>query len=345
MELTHIVKTFHHRYPQRILTVESHTQGEPTRLLVGGVDPLPGETMRDKCDFFRKHHDAVRLLLTREPRGHRGILAAVVTEPVNPDSSFGVFYMDAKRYPFLCGHATIGAVATLVKLGALDLADGRHTLVIDTPSGPLKARTEVKDGAAASVSIQMVPSFVYAEDRPLVVPGLGKISVDLVCVGGFFVMIDAARWGLDLDSEPSGRIISLGMAAIDAANTAFTVRHPERPEVSTVDVTEFYAGRPGKSASGKSAVIYGESHIDRSPCGTGTTAKMTLLHHRKALALDQPYTNTGYLGTTFFGRLVKTAKVGPLDAVVGEITGDAQITGTCEFVVDPADPFPEGFLI
>jgi proline racemase len=345
MDLSQIGKAIHSRYPHRIVTVESHTQGEPTRLLVGGVGPLPGKTMKDKCDFFRKNHDAIRLLLTREPRGHRGILAAVVTEPVNPESAFGLFYMDAKRYPFLCGHATIGAVATLVRLGALDLADGVHTLVVDTPSGPLNARTEVADGAAAAVSIQMVPSFVYAEDRPLTVPGLGEISVDLVCVGGFFVMIDAARAGLDLDTEPSGRIISIGMAAIDAANAAFTVRHPERPEVSTVDVTEFYAGRPGKSTGGKSAVIYGESHMDRSPCGTGTTAKMTLLHHRGELALDELYTNTGYLGTTFSGRLVKTAKVGPLDAVVGEITGDAQITGICEFVVDPADPFPEGFLL
>ncbi len=345
MELTKIGKAFHSRYPNRIVTVESHTQGEPTRLLVHGIGPLPGETMKDKCDYFREHHDSIRLLLTREPRGHRGILSAVVTEPVNPESAFGLFYMDARRYPFLCGHATIGAVATLVRLGALDLADGVHTLLVDTPSGPLEARTEVKDGAAAAVSIQMVPSFVYAENRSLPVPGLGEISVDLVCVGGFFVMIDAVRAGIDLDSEPSGRIISLGMAAIDAANSAFSVRHPERPEVSTVDVTEFYTKRPGKTAAGKSAVIYGEAHMDRSPCGTGTTAKMTLLHHRGKLALDQPYTNTGRLGTTFSGRLVKTAKVGPLDAVVGEITGNAQVTGICEFVVDPADPFPEGFLI
>ncbi|MGD8369018.1 MAG: proline racemase family protein [Desulfobacterales bacterium] len=345
MELTEIGNAFHSRYPIRVLTVESHTQGEPTRLLVDGVGPIPGETMKDKCDYFKEYHDSIRLLLTREPRGHRGILAAVVTEPVNPESAFGLFYMDARRYPFLCGHATIGAVATLVRIGVLDLSDGVHNLVVDTPSGPLEARTEVKGGAAAAVSIRMVPSFVYAEDRPLAVPGLGEISVDLVCVGGFFVMIDAARAGLDLESEPSGRIISLGMAAIDAANAAFSVRHPERPEVSTVDVTEFYTERPGKAAAGKSAVIYGESHMDRSPCGTGTTAKMTLLHHRGELALDQTYTNTGYLGTTFSGRLVQTAKVGPIDAVVGEITGNAQITGICEFVVDPDDPFPEGFLI
>jgi proline racemase len=314
-------------------------------LLVDGVGPLPGTTMKEKCDHFKAHFDAVRLLLTREPRGHRGIMAAVVTEPVNPESDFGLFYMDARRYPYLCGHATIGAVATLIRLGALELADGRHTVVVDTPSGPLEARTEVAGGVAASVSIRMVPSFVYAEDQPLTVPGLGEISVDLVCVGGFFVMIDADRAGIDLHTEPSGRIISLGMAAIDAANAAFTVRHPQRPEVSTVDVTEFYTEHTGKEAGGKSAVIYGESHMDRSPCGTGTAAKMTLLQQKGRLGIGQSYTNTGYLGTTFSGRLVKTATVGGLPAVVGEITGDAQITGICEFVVDPDDPFPQGFLI
>ena len=345
MQLSNIQKAFQRQYPNRIVTVESHTQGEPTRLLVGGVGPLAGETMKDKCDHFKRHFDSIRLLLTREPRGHRGIMAAVVTAPVNPGSSFGLFYMDARRYPYLCGHATIGAVASLVKLGVLNLADGLHTVVVDTPSGPLAARTEVAKGAATSISIRMVPSFVYADNRPLTVPGLGEIPVDLVCVGGFFVMIDADQAGLDLRTEPSGRIISLGMAAIEAANAAFTVRHPERPEVSTVDVTEFHARHGGKKAAGISAVIYGESHMDRSPCGTGTTAKMTLLHHRGKLAVNQPYTNTGYLGTTFSGRLVETTTVGDSPAVVGEITGNAQITGISEFVVDPDDPFPEGFLI
>jgi proline racemase len=345
MELTKIGKAFYDRYPRRLVTIESHTQGEPTRMLVDGFGSLPGATMKDKCDHFKTHLDSIRLLLTREPRGHRGIMAAVVTAPVNPGSSFGLFYMDARRYPYLCGHATIGAVASLLKLGVLNLADGLHTVVVDTPSGPLAARTEVVDGTAASVSIRMVPSFVYADSRPLTVPGLGEIPVDLVCVGGFFVMIDADRAGLDLGTEPSGRIVSLGMAAIEAANAAFTVVHPERPEVSTVDVAEFHAKDAGKETAGKSAVIYGESHMDRSPCGTGTTAKMTLLHHRRELAVNQPYTNTGCLGTTFTGKVVETTTVGTLPAVVGEITGNAQITGISEFVVDPDDPFPEGFLI
>ncbi len=336
---------FRGRFEKRIVTVDSHTQGEATRLLVDGVGPLPGKTMKAKCDYFKEHFDSVRLLLTREPRGHRGMLAAVVTEPVTADGSFGLFYMDARRYPYLCGHATIGAVATLVRLGVLDLQDGVHRIVVDTPSGPVEARTEVANKRAVSVSIRMVPSFVYAENRAITVPGLGEIPVDLVCVGGFFAMIDARRVGLDLFAESGARLIELGMAAIDAANDALTVAHPERPEVCTVDVTEFYTDIPGEQNAGKSAVIYGESHMDRSPCGTGTTAKMTLLHRRGKLALGESYTNTGHLGTVFSGRLIETTTVGDLAAVVGEVTGNAQVTGIAEFVVDPDDPFPQGFLI
>ncbi len=345
MDLSRIINTFHQRFPDRILVVDSHTQGEATRLVVGGVGPLPGKTMTEKCEYFQTHFDSIRLLLTREPRGHRDLLAAVVTEPVSPDGDFGLFYMDARRYPYLCGHATIGAVATLVELGRLPAEDGEKTFVVDTPSGPLEARTRIQNGSAMSVSIRMVPSFVYAVDRVVEVPELGRISVDLVCVGGFFAMVDAGRAGIDLATETGQRLISLGMAVIDAANAAFAVRHPERPEVCTVDVAEFYTEFPGRKFSGKSAVIYGESHIDRSPCGTGTTAKMTLLHHRDRLSLHQIYQNAGLLDTVFTGRLVEETTVGDLPAVIGEVSGSAQITGTSEFVVDPNDPFPEGFLI
>ena len=282
LRLDSIEKGFLNRYRDRIVTIDSHTQGEPTRLLVGGIGMLPGETMQAKKEYFETHFDSVRRLLTREPRGHRGIMAAVVTEPVSPNGAFGLFYMDARRYPYLCGHATIGAVATLIEIGALETGDGDTVVTVDTPSGPLDAHTRVRDGRVSSVAIDMVPSFVFDTDRELDVPGFGRVSVDLVCVGGFFAMVSARSVGIDLVPANSHRLIPLGMAVIEAANRACEVYHPQRPEVRSVDVTEFYDQDP-EMGIGKSAVIYGESHMDRSPCGTGTTAKMTLLHHRKKL--------------------------------------------------------------
>jgi len=344
LNLDRIPDGFHDRYPDRIVTVDSHTQGEPTRLLIEGLGPLPGTTMKDKRDYFESRFDDVRMLLTREPRGHRGIMAAVVTEPVSPRGRFGLFYMDARRYPYLCGHATIGAVATLVEAGALEVGEGEQVITVDTPSGPMDAHTRIRAGRVTSVAIDMVPSFVFDTGRELTVEGYGRIPVDLVCVGGFFAMVSARTLGLDLVPANKQQLISLGMAVIEAANRDFEVHHPERPEVNTVDVTEFYDEDP-RTGTGRGMVIYGESHMDRSPCGTGTTAKMTLLHHKGKLKPGEAYRNAGPLGTMFEGRIVRTQPIGPFRGIVGQIRGTAQITGYHQFVLDAHDPFPKGFLM
>jgi len=344
LALEGLEKGFSERYGDRIVTIDSYTQGEPTRLLVGGVGSLPGRTMNDKQGYFEARFDSVRKLLTREPRGHRGIMAAVVTEPVSDHGTFGLFYMDARRYPFLCGHATIGAVATLIEVGALKAEEGDTVITVDTPSGPLDAHTRIRKGHVESVAIDMVPSFVLETNHSIDVPGFGTVPVDLVCVGGFFAMVSARKIGIDLVPANRGRLVSLGMDIIEAANRSVDVIHPERPEVTTVDVTEFYDEDP-QTGNGRGVVIYGESHMDRSPCGTGTTAKMTLLHHHGKLAPGGTYRNAGPLGTVFEGRIVKKVAIGELDGIVGQIRGNAQITGYHQFVVDDADPFPEGFLL
>jgi proline racemase len=253
--------------------------------------------------------------------------------------------MDARRYPYLCGHATIGAVTTLIEAGAVEAVEPETIVVVDTPSGPMETKARVQDGKVEWVAMRVVPSFVHGENLPLDVPELGRISVDTVCVGGFFAMVSAEGVGLILKPENASQLIDLGMAIIDAANEQLTVRHPTRPEVTTVDVTEFYGLAGHESGQGVSAVVYGESHIDRSPCGTGTSAKMTLLHHRGLLSLNEPFINAGVLGTTFEGRLVAETAVGDLPAVVPEVRGSAQVTGVHQFVVDPRDPFPRGFLL
>ena len=332
------------RYPDRIVTIDSHTQGEPTRLLIGGVGKLPGSTMKAKREYFEARHDQIRLLLTREPRGHRGIMAAVVTEPVSRGGRFGLFYMDARRYPYLCGHATIGAVASLLETGAIEMTEGDSIITVDTPSGPLDAHTRVKEGRVASVAIEMVPSFVFDTGCKIAVDGFGQVTVDLACVGGFFALVSARSIGIDLLPENSHRLIPLGMAIIDAANRDLKVYHPERPEVNTVDVTEFYE-TDGETGTGRSVVIYGESNMDRSPCGTGTTARMTLLHHQGKLNAGGTYTNAGPLGTQFEGSIVRTQPIGKFTGIVGLVRGSAQITGYHQFVLDAVDPFKEGYLL
>jgi proline racemase len=335
---------FLERYSDHILTIDSHTQGEPTRLLISDSWDLHGTTMKEKRADFQARYDHLRLLLTQEPRGHRDMFAAAVVEPVSPSSRFGLIYMDAERYPYLCGHATIGAVTTLIETGIIEAREGRSTVTIDSPSGQLEAMTIVKNGKVESVALDMVPSFVMAHGRELEITGYGKIPVDLVCVGGVFAMVSASVVDIRLVAENSRKLVDLGMQIIAEANNYFEIVHPERPEVKTVDVTEFYDGDPA-SGEGTSVVVYGKSHMDRSPCGTGTTAKMTLLHQRGHLDLDQPYRNRSPLGTWFEGRIIGTCRIGSFQGIRARVSGSAHITGLHRFVLDDQDPFPEGFLL
>jgi proline racemase len=345
MDAQRIIDGFNRLWPDAIVTVDSHTAGEPTRLIVGGLAPVPGETMRAKREYFRQHFDAVRLRLTREPRGHRDMVAAAVTEPVSPDAAFGLLYMDARRYPFLCGHATIGAVTTLIETGGLPTAAAEQTLVVDTPSGPLAVRVSSRQGRVEAVAVRTVPAFVYATDQELEVAGWGRIVVDVVCIGGFLVLVDAAQLDIPLQGSEARRLADLGMALTEAANRQLAVAHPTRPEVTTVDGAEFYDAAQHGRGQGRNVVVYGEAHVDRSPCGTGTAAKMTLLHHGGRLAKDEPFINAGPLGTSFTARIVEETRVGRLPAVVVEISGSAHITGLHRFGLDSRDPFPGGFLL
>ena len=340
-----IEKAFRERYPDRIITIDSHIAGEPARLIVGGMDPLPGATMQNKREYFMAHYDHIRLLLTREPRGHRDMFAACVTEPVTSGARFGLIYMDARRYPYLCGHATMGAVMTMIEAGVIDPDGDDMEVIVDTPSGPMQATAYMHNGRVESVAIRMVPSFVYRDNETLSVSEFGQLKVATVCVGGFFVMVSTDQIGLDFSPPNRPRLKKLGMKLIHEANQQLTVRHPTRPEVKTVDVTEFYDPSSDAQGNGKGMVILGEGHMDRSPCGTGTAAKMTLLHHRGQFGVGDTYMNTSPLGTTFQGRLLEETRLGDTIAVVAEVRGSAYVTGVHDFIIDSKDPFQEGFLL
>jgi proline racemase len=337
------------RLGDQLITVDSHTAGEPTRLVVGGLPALPGETINDKRLFVQENLDRVRLLLTQEPRGHRDIFGAIATPPVSPEGDFGLIFMDAKRYPYMCGHGTIGAVSTFIEMGWLPVEEGEREklVVVDTPSGIVHAQARLDhrpDGRVRveSVAIQIEAAFVHKIDQPVDVPGIGVLKVDVVCVGGYFAMVSADQIDIPLKASRAKDLADLGMAIIEASNRQLTIQHPIREFVNTIDVTEFYT--PATSPQTCNAVIYGESHVDRSPCGTGTSAKMALLHHHGLMAVGDTLSNHGLLGTTFEGRIVKEVTVGDFPAIVPEIRGSAHITGLHRFVVADDDPFPQGFL-
>ncbi|HIC88487.1 MAG TPA: hypothetical protein EYP04_03670, partial [Anaerolineae bacterium] len=336
-----------------IMTVDSHTAGESTRLVVSGLPSIPGETINDKRLYIAEHLDHVRLLLTREPRGHRDMFGAIVTEPVSEEADFGLVFMDARRFPYMCGHGIIGAVTTFIEMGWLSVQEAETVVVVDTPSGPVRSlarvRTSDPNGPGErlrvdSVAFQMESAFALSLNQPLEVPGLGRLTVDVSFAGGFFVMVTAEQLGLALTPDNAPELAHWGMAIIEASNRQLRVQHPTRRYINTIDVVEFYDPSGHPQAQGKNFVVLGEGHVDRSPCGTGTSAKMALLHQRGELAVGQVFVNEGLLGTTFEGRIVRETAVGNLPAIVPEIQGTAYLTGLHHFVLMPDDPFPRGFL-
>ena len=333
-------------FGQTIMTVDSHTAGERTRLIVGGVPAPAGDTMAAKLKDFRARCDPLRRRLLHEPRGDGKLLAALVTAPVSPQAAFGLVYMDGRRYPYLCGHATIGAVATFIQAGWIAAEAPETAVVVDTPSGPMATRARIEGGRVVSVAFRAVPSFVQTTGQVLRLPDIGPLKVETVCVGGFFVMVSADQLPVPLDVRRHGpRLADLGMAIIAAANAQLTVRHPLRPEVRTVDVVKFYDARGHRDAVGHGVVVYGEGQIDRSPCGTGTAAICTLLHHRGELAVGQSFASLSPIDTRFTARIVAETRIGDVPGVEVEIEGAAHITGIHRFVLDPDDPLPEGFLL
>lgn len=315
------------------VTVDSHTAGEPTRLLVSGLGDLPGATMAERRARLMAERDDVRRLLIHEPRGHGGMVGAVLTPPERADSDFGLIYIDTRRYLYLCGHATIGAVTALVEAGALS---PKPVYRIDTPSTRLTARATIEAGRVTAVELEAAWARVHATGVVLDVRGAGPMRVDLVLAGGFFAMVDAPN--RDLTVANGAELVDLGMRVLEAADAQVEVSDPDLPHVRTVDAVSFHT-------RGRNAIIYGEGHLDRSPCGTGTCAKLALLHHRGRLEIGATLENRGPLGTTFVGRVVRALHVGGGPAIVPAVRGSAHVTGVHRFVVAPDDPFPAGFLV
>jgi proline racemase len=326
---------------------------------VGGPQPIPGETINDKRLYLAENQDDVRLRVTQEPRGHRDMFASILTEPESENAAFGLVYMDARRYPYLCGHATIAAVSTLIELGVIEAQSPETSVVVDTPSGPWQTVAHVRKNSGAdgrrylvdAVAIQPELAFAYLLDQPLDVPGLGRIQVDVSYTGGFFVMVNAEQIGLDLTLDNAHQLARLGMEIIEAGNAQIKVQHPQREYINTIDVVELFDARGHGEQRGKNFVVLGEGHVDRSPCGTGTCAKLALLHRRGELDIGQMFVNEGLLGTTFDARIVREITIdGPgsrpdFPAIIPEVSGRSHITGIQHFVLTPEDPFPEGFLL
>lgn len=324
--------------------VDSHTEGMPTRVVTGGVGVLPGATMAERRLRFIAEMDHIRTLLMYEPRGHSAMSGAILQPPTRPDADYGVLYIEVSGCLPMCGHGTIGVATVLVETGMVEVVEPVTTIRLDTPAGLVVADVRVEDGAATAVTITNVPSFSAGLARAVKVPEFGEVVYDLAYGGNYYAILPIASVGLPFDRSYKQRILDAGLAIMEAINEQDEPVHPLDDGIRGCHHVQFVA--PGSDARhSRHAMAIHPGWFDRSPCGTGTSARMAQLHARGELALGTDFVNESFIGTRFVGRLVEETEVAGLPAVVPTITGRAWITGTAQYFIDPRDPFPEGFLL
>ena len=332
---------------RRVLhTVESHTEGMPTRVVTGGVGVIPGETMFDRRRWFMANSDGLRKLLMNEPRGHAAMSGAILQPPTRPDADVGVLYIEVSGCLPMCGHGTIGVATVLVETGMVEVAEPVTTIRLDTPAGLVTVDVQVSEGRATAVTLTNVPSFVSEMDGVVDVKGFGEVRYDMAFGGNFYAILPLESLGLPFDRSRKQEILDAGLAVMDAVNTQRRPAHPDNPEIDTCHHVQLVA--PGSDARySRHAMVIHPGWFDRSPCGTGTSARVAQLYARGQLGLGADFVNESFIGTHFVGRAVRETHVGPasapVPAVVPTITGRAWITGTAQYHLDPGDPFPEGF--
>ena len=330
---------------QRVFhAVDSHTEGMPTRVIVGGVGVLPGETMEERRQWFMANSDHIRTLLMNEPRGHSAMSGAILQPPTRADADFGVLYIEVSGCLPMCGHGTIGVATVLVETGMVPVVEPVTTIRLDTPAGLVIADVAVADGHAERVTIRNVPSFVVGLDRTVEVPGYGQVSYDLAFGGNFYAIVSLESLGLPFDRARKDDLLAAGLAIMAAIDEADAPQHPVDPTIRGCH--HVYLEAPGSTARhSRHAMAIHPGWFDRSPCGTGTSARMAQLHARGLLPLETDFVNESYIGTSFTGRLVEETSVAGIPAVVPTITGRAWVTGTAQYMLDPSDPFPRGFVL
>ncbi len=330
---------------QRITTLDVHAAGEPLRVVIGGFPKLFGETILAQRRHAREVHDALRTALMWEPRGHADMYGCLLTPPTSPGADFGVLFTHNAGYSTMCGHGIIAVTTAVLETGILPMRSPETTVHIDTPAGLVTARARVDGGRVTSVRFRNVPSFVLSRDETFDVPGLGTVRVDIAFCGAFYAFVTAADAGLTCTPKDVGRLIETGMAIKRAVIAARPIPHPFEPDLGFLYGTIFVGPPLGAGAHSRNVCIFAEGEVDRSPTGTGVSARMALHHSRGEVGIGEPLVIESVIGTRFTGRILEVTRFGPHEAVVPKVEGRAFLTGRHTFWIDPQDPLAAGFLL
>lgn len=333
------------KFSRTIQAIDSHTAGEATRIVVGGIPNIKGNTMPEKKQYLEDHLDHIRTAIMLEPRGHNEMFGSVMTQPCDPDADFGIIFMDGGGYLNMCGHGSIGAMTVAVETGVVPMEEPVTKVVMEAPAGIIKGDVKVENGKVQSVSIFNVPAFLYKRDQEVELPGVGKVKFDISFGGSFFAIVHASQLGLKIEPKNAAKLTDLAMELRDIINRDIEIQHPTLEHIKTVDLVEIWDEPTNPKATYKNVVIFGQGQVDRSPCGTGTSAKLATLHAKGELKEGEKFVYESILGTLFEGEIVGTTKVGEFDAVLPKITGSAYMTGFNNFLIDEDDPVKYGFIL
>jgi proline racemase len=345
------------RLSRMIQAVDAHACGEPGRVIVGGVLDVPGSTMFEKMQFLQNQADGLRKLMLREPRGYPAANCNLILPATHPEAAAGYVIMEQTEYPGMSGTNTICVTTVLLETGMVPMREPLTELTLESPAGLIRVHAECAQGKVRQVTFRNVPAFAVHLDQQIEVPHLGAVTVDVAYGGMFYVIAEAGPLGLRLTPDEGRAIVRTGEMIKAAAREQLPVEHPTQPGFTGVTIAVLSAppARPGTHSKNAVVVSTGQldwnrpatwtGAIDRSPCGTGTCAKMATLFAKGKLGLNEDFHHEGILGTVFTGRLLEETRVGPYRAVIPTISGRAWITGFCNYVIEEDDPFPEGFTV
>ncbi|MGH9488249.1 MAG: proline racemase family protein [Terriglobales bacterium] len=341
----------------RITAIDLHACGEPGRVILGGVADVPGASMYEKMQHLRTHGDGLRKRMLREPRGYPAANCNLILPPTIAGADAGFIIMEQVEYPPMSGTNTICVATALAETGIVPVREGSNQMRLESPAGLIEVEVEMRAGKAVRVRFENVPAFAVHLDVPVEVRGLGTVRVDVAWGGMFYVIADAEALGIELEPGNARELVRIGETIKAATQEQHPVQHPENEEIIGPTIAELSAPARRRGVDRRNTVIVSTGKLDwqrpetwtgtldRSPCGTGTCAKMAALHARGELALGRDFVHEGILGTTFTGRLLRETRVGPYTAVVPSISGRAWITGLAQYVLDASDPFPEGYTV